>query len=270
MPELPEVETVARQLDPLLAGRVIERLQVFDHRLDPGRPRGIRGRRVGRVFRAGKQVVIETAATGSVDRGPWLVCHLRMTGRLLWQEGRPRRPEHGRARLCVWQGAVDFVDPRRFGTLRWCRSEEEFAPPGLEPLDPGLSARRLGSSIAGSRQPIKIWLMRQDRLTGIGNIYASEILHEAGISPSRPAAGLDAAELRRLHRSVRTVLRRAIRHCGTTFSDFQGAQGVTGSYQQRLGVYGREGARCRRCRGGVIERVVQQQRSTFFCPECQR
>ena len=119
-----------------------------------------------------------------------------------------------------------------------------------------------------SAQPLKAWLLRQDRLVGLGNIYASEILHAARLSPFAGAGSLNGREVRRLHSATRRILQRAIRNCGTTFSDFQDARGASGSYQRLLAVYGRDGEGCRRCRA-TIERVVQQQRSTFYCPGCQ-
>ena len=123
--------------------------------------------------------------------------------------------------------------------------------------------------IGNTHQNIKAWLLRQDRLVGLGNIYASEILFVAGISPLRQASSLNAAEHRSLLRATRRVLRRAIKNCGTTFSDFQDAQGLTGSYQHYLTVYGRDGEPCPRCRAPVV-RLVQQQRSTYHCAQCQK
>ncbi|NJN63501.1 MAG: hypothetical protein HC882_00595 [Acidobacteria bacterium] len=129
---------------------------------------------------------------------------------------------------------------------------------------PDWACRSFNRLLRNARQPLKTWLLRQDRLVGIGNIYASEILHEAGLDPFRAGGELEPVETRRLHRALKAVLRRAIRYCGTTFSDFQDAHGVTGSYQTRLRVYGREGEPCKRC-GAPIVRVSQAQRSTYYC-----
>jgi formamidopyrimidine-DNA glycosylase len=139
----------------------------------------------------------------------------------------------------------------------------------MDPLSPHLTPASLGRLIGESRQNVKAWLLRQDRLVGLGNIYASEILFVAGISPLREAGSLSPDEHGRLWRATRRVLRRAIRNCGTTFSDFQDAQGLTGSYQHYLKVYGREDEPCPACRTPVV-RIVQQQRSTYYCPRCQR
>jgi formamidopyrimidine-DNA glycosylase len=268
MPELPEVETVARQLAPLLAGRTVRRLRVLDPLLRNGRLPSLAGRTIREVTRSGKRVLIGLSR-GSHATPLWLAVHLRMTGRLLYHEGRPpAKLAHLRAVMQLDRGHLLFVDPRRFGTFHGYRSREDAAAGGVEPLAPTLSASRLGRLMQGSAQPIKSWLLRQDRLVGLGNIYASEILHASGIAPTRAAGSLDAAEHRRLLAALRTILRRAIRNCGTTFSDFQDARGAEGSYQHYLAVYDRAGEPCRRCRA-PIARLVQQQRSTYYCARCQ-
>jgi formamidopyrimidine-DNA glycosylase len=192
-----------------------------------------------------------------------------MTGRLSWHADPARADRtHLRARFDLDRGALLFHDTRRFGTFTWHRSREAARPAGIDPLSPRLTPVAMSNLLRGSRQNVKAWLLRQDRLVGLGNIYASEILHAARISPLRSTESLDDEEVRDLLLSTRRILRRAIRNCGTTFSDFQDARGLTGSYQRYLVVYGRAGERCRRCGGGV-RRVVLQQRSTFFCPDCQ-
>ncbi len=265
MPELPEVETVARQLAPMITGRKIRWLTILDHKLDLDLPRGFAGREIADVSRLGKQVVIV------LDRSLWISIHLRMTGRLIWYpEGRaPCETRHVRFRLSLTGGEVWFHDTRRFGTLSVSSSLEPLMPRGMEPLSARFTARCLSGLLGRSDQALKVWLLRQDRLVGLGNIYACEILFAAGLSPLRAAGSLDRGETARLHRAIRRILRRAIDCCGTTFSDFQDARGVYGGFQEFLAVYAREGERCRRCRATVL-RISQQQRSTFFCPECQR
>ena len=267
MPELPEVETVVRQLHTLIGGRRIRSLELLDPRLDALPARALSGCRVARVFRVGKQVVLELARAGASS---FLVVHLRMTGRLCWQPGhrRPPRP-HLRARLRLDGGELQYCDQRRFGTLRLVRSLKDITPRGLDPTSQDFTTAALAGLLAGSTQELKVWLMRQDRLVGLGNIYASEILFEARLNPLRPVGTLSAVEARRLHRAIGGVLSRAIARCGTTFSDFQDAEGLSGSYQHCLKVFRREGQPCPRCRR-PITRVVQQQRSTFFCAACQR
>lgn len=268
MPELPEVETVARQLEPLLAGRTVRRMRLLDPLLRNGKLPRVGGRAIREVYRSGKRVLIELSA-GSHSGPLWLAVHLRMTGRLLYRKQRPRGTvAHLRATLLLDRGNLLFVDTRRFGTFHWYRSREDAAAGGIDPLGPELTARRLAELMQGSAQPVKSWLLRQDRLAGLGNIYASEILHASRIAPVRPAGSLDASEHRRLLAALRRILQRAIRNCGTTFSDFQDARGEEGSYQRYLAVYDRAGQPCRRCRA-PIERSIQQQRSTYYCPRCQ-
>lgn len=268
MPELPEVETVARRLAPLIQGRRIVRFEVYDRLLalpDPGRAAG---REVAEVHRLGKQVVARL-------EGPrdtlWLGIHLRMTGQLQWTEldGAPAAPPL-RARMWLTGGVLLFSDVRRFGTIRLAATRAAFEPAGLDPLAPSFTTRRLSELIGGSRQPVKAWLMRQDRLVGLGNIYVSEALFAAGIDPRRPVGSLDADERARLHRGIRRILRRAIEDGGTTLADrrFEDPSGRMGYFRQRLAVYGRKGEPCPRC-ATPVARIVQQQRSSFFCPHCQ-
>jgi formamidopyrimidine-DNA glycosylase len=269
VPELPEVETVARQLAPRLVGRSVRRLRIFDPRLRAGPTPALGGRRVLSVARSGKRVLLEFSARSERRDPLWLAVHLRMTGRLLWTDGAAALDRARlRAAIDLDRGRLWFLDTRRFGTFTWYRSRPETVPDGLDPLSAELTAERLERLLSGSRQSLKAWLLRQDRLAGLGNIYASEILWSARISPFRAAGSLGGAEVRRLHRATRRILERAIRNCGTTFSDFQDVEGRSGSYQNRLAVYDREGRPCVRC-GRPIRRTVQQQRSTFDCAACQ-
>lgn len=260
---------MARQLEPRLAGRRVVALRILDPRLREQPTPRLRGRRVTEVGRAGKRVVVGFDGNGE-RRGLWLAVHLRMTGRLIWaDEGVPIDSRSLRARFRLDRGNLLFYDTRRFGTFFWTAERSAAEPQALDPLDPRLDAARLARLLAGGSQPLKVWLLRQDRLVGLGNIYASEICHVARLSPTRGVDTLDATETGRLLSATRRVLRRAIRSCGTTFSDYQDANGLAGSYQHHLRVYGREGAACRRC-AATIRRIVQQQRGTFYCPDCQR
>ncbi len=268
MPELPEVETVARQLDPRLRGQRLQRVRLLDPLL--GRPavRPLLGARVVEVGRLGKQVVLHL----DPPAGPphYLAVHLRMTGRLIVTPRQRRVAQrHLRARLWLDHDALLFYDPRRFGTLTVARSLRELQPAGLDPVTRPLRPCALAALLRGSRQPLKAWLLRQDRLVGLGNIYASEVLFRAGLHPCRPAGSLSAGEVTRLARSVTEVLQQAIAHNGTTFSDFQTSRGVSGSYQRFLAVFQRQRQPCPRC-GAPLLRLVQQGRSTFFCGRCQR
>lgn len=264
MPELPEVETVARQLAPLIVGRTVRALELLDPLLGNAPRPSPTGRRIEAVERIGKQVVIR------LDGAPHhLAVHLRMTGRLLYSaEPTTGRLPHLRARLRFDRGELQFVDTRRFGTFTWVAERSRLAPAGIDPTGEGFSEVALRALLHRSPTALKVWLLRQDRLVGVGNIYASEICFEAGLSPFRAAGRLSRAESSRLHHAVRQVLTRAIEHSGTTFSDFQDAHGLTGSYQRYLKVYEREGQPCRRC-GTTIRRRQQAQRSTYWCPRCQ-
>jgi formamidopyrimidine-DNA glycosylase len=241
---------------------------VLDPRLATRRLPALAGRRVVEVTRSGKRVLVGFSAEGR-HRPLWLAVHLRMTGRLLLHERPVRGTDHLRARFTFDRGELLFVDPRRFGTFDWFARREDATPRGIDPLSPQLTARTLADMLRGASQNVKAWLLRQDRLVGVGNIYASEILHQARIAPTRRAGTLTRAEIPRLLGAIRGVLERAIDKSGTTFSDFQDARGIEGSFQHSLAVYGREHERCRRCKGSV-RRIVQQQRSTFWCPGCQR
>jgi formamidopyrimidine-DNA glycosylase len=264
MPELPEVETVARQLDQVLPGRRIRRLVVLDDKLAALRPAAaaLAGGHLGRVARSGKRIILPVAGKG------WLAVHLRMTGRLLIAEGDAPAPPHLRLALELDRGRLLFADARRFGTVDWLSDPRELEPPGLDPFDPRCTASRLEGLARGSHAPLKTWLLDQSKVCGLGNIYACEILHAAGLSPRRRAGSLEPAEWARLRRHMLRILERAIALCGTTFSDFQDSRGLEGGFGRWLRVYQRQGLACRRC-GGVIAREELAQRGTFWCPGCQ-
>ena len=270
MPELPEVETIVRQLQPRLAGRRIVSLQIFDPKLETGKKNELPGRKILAVTRLGKQVCLELSGRNKQGRKLWLLFHLRMTGRLLTDSCTTGQNEkHLRARMDLDRGSLLFYDMRRFGRILVLDSPQKALPGGIDPLSGRFTSRKLAELSAGSAQEIKPWLLRQDRLVGLGNIYASEILFASGIDPRRQAGSLKEIELRRFHRQIRKILRLAIEKCGTTFSDFQDSRGRTGSFQRLLSVYGKAGQPCHEC-SRPIQRIVQQQRSTFFCPACQK
>jgi formamidopyrimidine-DNA glycosylase len=271
MPELPEVETVARQLAAHVTGRSVRSLRIFDPLLRAQPAPRLTGRPVADVRRSGKQVLFEFAPARRGGDPLWLAVHLRMTGRLIWAPDAATEAgeDRVRARFGLDRGAILFADTRRFGTFHWYRDVRQTEPAGLDPLSARMTVERLAEMTGKARQNMKAFLLRQDRIVGLGNIYASEILHDARISPRRHATALRPAEVARLHHSTQKILRRAIENCGTTFSDFQDAHGLTGSYRQYLGVYGREDEPCDRC-GKTIRRIVQQQRSTYYCGGCQR
>jgi len=268
MPELPEVETIARDLAPLLRGRRIVAMRVarkppvFDVRSLP--PKTIIGRTINDVGRAGKFILIE------LGDDLHLAVHLRMTGNLLYLASADTTP-YTRATFDLDNGArIVFADVRKFGRMRLFRGDPTAVLGlGLDPFAKELDAHALGNLSHERRTPIKIWLLDQRRLAGIGNIYACESLFHARVRPKRRVGKLSLQERKNLLVSLRRVLRRAIRHRGSSVDDYVDAGGKQGEFQKQLSVYGRAGMPCRRC-GTPIRRVVLGQRGTFYCPVCQR
>ena len=272
MPELPEVETIRRDLRGCLLGRRIDSVRVLRPSVLECSARKLRaaltGRTVCDVRRHGKVLILD------LDSGVSLLVHLRMTGQLLICDGAPD-PRFVRLAFHLSDGGrLVYADCRALGRLELCGSEDLACSRSLARFGPdavseaGLSA--LLQKARRRRTPIKCLLLNQAVLAGIGNIYASEILHVARIAPDRPADRLSPRELTRVKRAVRRVLSAAIEARGTTFSDFRTGTGEPGRYASQLRVYGREGEPCKRrgCRG-IVVRTVQQQRSTFHCPVCQ-
>ena len=257
MPELPEVETLCRQLQTRIAGKKILSTKVCDHKLDG--IGNVRGLRVLGVCRRGKTVEMR------LEGGQCIIIHLRMSGRLFWRTGRCRE-SHTRWRITLEGGGIDLVDPRRFATVRVISDPPEAL---TNDLMGSFDFRKFLQSQAGRRVPVKTLLMDPKAIAGIGNIYACEILHASGISPLRPAAALDETEWKKIFRQARRILRRAIAGRGTSISDWRDLDGCPGENQKPLKVYGREGEACVRC-GGIIVRIRQSGRSTYCCPRCQK
>ncbi len=279
MPELPEVETVARQLAPLMVGQQVLDVSIYDRKFEGLGLESMVNQRVCAVLRVGKQVAIEF---GGAPSKLTALIHLRMSGRLIWHSAgvaprtlpevvvhsSPAGSKHTRLALTCNGGRVEFVDPRRFGTVTLHATKSSYPKIGVDPLLERFTPEVLASLLGGSPQPLKTWLLRQDRLVGLGNIYASEILFRAKLSPFRAAGSLSPREVGRLHREIRSTLGEAIAMCGTTFSDFQQSNGESGGFQNFLKVYEREGAPCTNCRRPII-RVVQAGRSSYYCSKCQ-
>lgn len=269
MPELPEVETIARDLALKLRGRTIKRIRyddyppVFDrHSLDP---RLLLGQRIADVGRAGKFVILRLQS-----QDLRLAVHLRMTGQLLFQPAGGTAP-YARAVFALNGGAaLVFADVRKFGRMRLFVGEPAASLTiGIDPFDRRLNAERFSALTAGRTTPVKSWLLNQQYVGGVGNIYACEALYYAGIRPKKRVGKLSATERNRLLASLRKVLRKAIRHRGSSVDDYVDAEGKQGEFQKQLAVYGRAGMQCRRC-GTPIRRIVLAQRGTFYCPTCQR
>jgi formamidopyrimidine-DNA glycosylase len=273
MPELPEVESVRRQLEPALVGRRFERVTIDDPRLvRPYEPAEVaaelEGERVTAVERRGKYLVLR------FESGRVLLIHLRMTGSLLHAAGGSLEDDpHRRAVVNLDDGSdVAYRDVRRFGT--WLLLEPGEAEPylgarvGDEPLDTLFTATRLGERLAGRRTSLKAALLDQRTLAGMGNIYVDEALWRAKLNPVRPAASLDRAELRRLHRGIRAALEHGLARQGSTLRDYRLPDGSGGSMQDEFRVYGRGDEPCDRC-GTPISRTRVAGRTTWFCPTCQ-
>ena len=268
MPELPEVEVTRRGLARGIAGRTICAVEVREPRLRwpvPPEVRALAGRRVAAVRRRGKYLLLDC---GDGE----LIMHLGMSGSLrLVPPGTP--PEkHDHVDLAFDDRVLRLRDPRRFGAVLWAPHAAEphplLAGLGIEPLSRGLEGPRLHGLTRGCRMPIKPFLMDGRRVVGVGNIYASESLFRAGIDPRRRAHRLSRADCARLSEAIKRTLRDAIRAGGSSLRDFVGADGAAGHFQNRSWVYDREALPCRRC-GAGIRRILQGQRSTYFCPRCQ-
>lgn len=273
MPELPEVETIVRDLRERIPGATISKVSVKHPDVlvaDSAAQfqRALRGRRMSSVDRRGKNIVI------ALDNGSTLVVHLGMTGRLMVTKTPGSSGfRHIAVRFDLEDGrSLLYDDVRRFGRLEyfaaghWDRRALEF---GVEPLSDDFTASRLFELTRLSISPIRNWLLDPYRVAGIGNIYANEALFRAGVRPTRRANTLTRAESARLRETLRAVLQESIDRRGTTFSDYRDANGEEGAFLPLLQVYDRAGQPCVRC-GTPIKRIVLSNRSAFYCPKCQR
>lgn len=285
MPELPETETIARDLDAAVRGATVATVEVSradvlretdPHRLDAN----LRGLAIARVWRRAKLVVLDmrSATEGDLPHAArWhLVVQPRFTGGLLLDDGSAPAEElrYAAVTLRLADGrALHYRDVRRLGTVA-LMSPERFAAYstaiGPEPLDPTLGAPEFSGLLRPSRVAIKQWLMDQKRLAGVGNIYANEALWRAAIDPSREAGSLDPEEAERLWRELRETLTASIAARGTTFRDYRDAHGGRGRFVEQLAAYGRAGEPCLRCGRRLVGTHAVDGRSTVFCPHCQR
>lgn len=272
MPELPEVETIAADLRGQLVGRRFVAAHVLWPRtLAAPDPDSLNARLAARavvdIGRRGKYLLIH------LDAGETLIIHLRMTGRLaVMSEGSPETHEpHVRARFDLADGQrLVFTDARKFGRIWLVRDVTEVVGKlGPEPLDWSFGPEQLGERLRVRRVAVKALLLDQTVIAGVGNIYADEALFLAGIHPLRPGASLTEDEIVRLHGTIRQVLAESIGERGTLLRDYRTPYGPDGAYRSHLRVYGQPGRPCPRC-GAPIERIRVTQRSTHFCPHCQR
>ena len=269
MPELPEVEVTRRGLAPQLTGRRISGVSVREARLRWPVPRDVlalAGRTVGTIRRRGKYLLVD------VGDGH-LILHLGMSGSLRVLPPDTPAGKHDHFDLLLGDRLLRLRDPRRFGAVLWAQGDVDAHPLlahlGIEPLSRALTPARLHALTRGNRIAIKNFLMDGRRIVGVGNIYASEALFRAGINPRKRAGRLTVSENSRLSKAIKVTLQAAIRAGGSSLRDFVGTSGESGYAQQRHYVYDRAGKTCRRCRT-PIRKLTQGQRSTYYCPTCQK
>jgi len=257
MPELPEVETLCRQLHKKISDKKILATEIYDDKL--ATIKNVRGQKVTAVEREGKRIVIV------LDNGYAIYIHLRMTGRLLWQKDSVK-PKHGRLRMTFADGNVFLVDPRRFATVEVLKKKDADA---TKDIFKAFDLKYFLDTHACRKTNVKILIMDKNAVEGIGNIYACEILHRAGISPQRSAVKLTKADWNKIFQEAKIVLEKSIKKRGSSISDWRDLYGRKGENQHELKAYGQEGKDCSKC-GSTIRRIKQGGRSTFYCPECQK
>ncbi len=274
MPELPEVETVCRGLEPVVVGHVIARVDL--HRKDLRKPfpknlkKVVEGAKVTHITRRAKYILMH------LDNGYVLVVHLGMSGRIVFHPRAYKPQTHDHFIMHMKDGQqIVLNDPRRFGVVDLVKAAEMeahalFAHLGPEPLSNAFSGPVLAEALKGRKTAIKLAIMDQRLVVGVGNIYACEALFMAGINPTKPAGRLKGDKAEALVSAIRKVLQKAIKAGGSTLRDHRQANGELGYFQHSFSVYDREGQVCGVCKTGHIRRMVQGGRSTFFCPVCQK
>lgn len=270
MPELPEVETIARGLNQRVAGDRIESVWIGSKPEPLKSPAGLIAKtlertRIRQVRRVGKHIVFDLAAPNGAGTRQWIV-HLGMTGRMIVAPPEAELDKHTHLIAKLKSGReLRFVDPRRFGRLEVRRTS--FTGPGSEPLQ--ISKEEMAELFRRRNAPIKAALLNQKLLHGVGNIYADESLFRAGIRPRRRASTVTRAEYAKLHAALQAVLKEAIAAGGSSVSDYVDADGEEGFFQLQHRVYGREGEPCLVCKT-PIKKIVVGGRGTHYCPRCQR
>lgn len=274
MPELPEVETVRRGLEPVMTGQRIARADIRREGLRWPFPKNMADRLVGqsveRLRRRAKYILAD------MNGGESLIIHLGMSGRMLISDG-AELIKHDHVVLDMENGArITFNDPRRFGMMDLCATDQldqhrMFVGMGPEPLGNSFDADYLATRLKGRKMPIKSALLDQKMVVGLGNIYVCEALWRSGIAPTLQAGKIPIPKLQELVPTIRNVLSEAIESGGSSLKDYRQADGELGYFQHSFAVYGREGEPCKKegC-GGTITRIVQSGRSTFYCLKCQK
>jgi len=269
MPELPEVETTRRGIEPYLAGHAVKALEIHQWQLRWPIPKSIsklKDQKIVSVDRRGKYILIRTAAGQAI-------CHLGMSGSLrICTNNEPRR-KHDHVEMHLSGGAtLRYHDPRRFGCLLWQNTGEPehklLSELGPEPLHNQFTADHLFAASRKRKTPVKNLIMNSKIVVGVGNIYASEALFMSGIRPGRAAARLTRAECERLVQAIKDVLQQSIEQGGTTLRDFVNSDGEPGYFKQSLYVYGKTDEACQLCKTSIKQKVIGQ-RSSFYCPKCQ-
>ena len=271
MPELPEVETTVSGIRPYLEGQILAQLIVRERRLRWSVPAGLEqsvsGKKVIKIERKGKYILIHLVVGG-------LIIHLGMSGSMRVLLSPLTAGKHDHFDIINEAGQIiRYRDPRKFGCLLYSSANLYTHPRlqalGAEPLTRDFNGEMLCTLAKGKNIAVKTLIMDGRIVTGIGNIYASEALFDAGVHPLRKCCRISLARYTRLVASIQEILKRAINQGGTTLQDFVGADGMAGYFNQSLTVYGRAGEACLRCRS-TIKRVVIAQRATFYCPQCQK
>jgi formamidopyrimidine-DNA glycosylase len=272
MPELPEVETIRRDLAKTITGLRVERVFLHDARVVrmPAEEfvQRLKGRMVRSVQRRGKALLFDL-------NGLWLVIQPMMTGQVIYVHP-GKKITAAKATKAVFElskgGTLLYNDQRLFGRLMVVRTLEDIGylkAIGPEPLEPGFTLEVLASQLLRRNVAIKTLLLDHKVVAGVGNIYASEILFRAGLSPRRKAKNLKRREIVRLHQAIGEVLNDAVRMRGTSLRNYRDGRGMPGRYLRVVRVYGRDGQPCLAC-GATVKRIVQAQRSTYFCSQCQK
>ncbi|GCL64139.1 formamidopyrimidine-DNA glycosylase [Rubrivivax pictus] len=280
MPELPEVEVTRASLADRLQGAQVRGVRLGKPLRWPlgVAPEQLHGRQAGTLLRRGKYLWLPLAGSdpaADATPGAGLLLHLGMSGSLNLADTPGEPGPHDHFELHTSRGTLRLTDPRRFGAVVWSDALQAdpaaklLANLGAEPFDPAFTPLQLHAALRGRRTPIKAALLAGDVVVGAGNIYVSEALHRAGIDPRTRCGSLSRPRCERLLAALRLTLARAIDLGGSTLRDFKDAHGMAGAFQDEALVYGREGQTCARC-GGTIRRIVQAQRSTYFCGGCQR
>lgn len=271
IPELPEVETIKLQLNQALKGLKVRKVQIFSPKNFIGNPKDLIGQKITGVDRRAKMILIRLAD------GNCLAIHLKLTGQLIYATG--QLPNKFTRVIIEFddKSHLFFNDLRKFGWMKLIENgelkmENEFEKLGPEANDEKeFSLEYLNKTLSCSHKPVKSVLLDQEKIAGIGNIYANEALFLAGILPSRPANSLKPKEIAKLREAIISVLQEAIKHQGTSDRDeaYRQISGEKGRHQNYLWVYGRKDQKCRKC-GGLIKRIKIGGRGTFFCPRCQK